>query len=76
MGTKEIIRVIEENPVAIATSTKEGKVKMIYLEGVKVKDGQLMIADTSNIFKKTSQNIIENESFALVALIKKEKAQN
>lgn len=73
MGTKEIIKVIENNPIALATSNKEGKVKMIVLEGVKVKDGQLMIANTSNLFKKTIQNIIENESFGLVVLTPEKK---
>ena len=73
MRTKEIIKVIEGNPVAIATSNKEGKVKIIVVEGINVKDGQFMIANTSNLFKKTIENIIENESFGLVVLTPEKK---
>lgn len=68
MGTKDIIKVIEANPVFIATSSKEGKVKMILVEGIKVKEGQLVFAETSNYFKKTKENLIENESFSLIVL--------
>jgi predicted pyridoxine 5'-phosphate oxidase superfamily flavin-nucleotide-binding protein len=73
MGTKDIIKVIEANPVFIATSSKEGKVKIILVEGIKVKDGQLMIADTSNSFKKIKENVIENESFSLIVLNSEKK---
>jgi predicted pyridoxine 5'-phosphate oxidase superfamily flavin-nucleotide-binding protein len=64
MGTKEIIKVIENNPVAFATSSKDGKPHVIVVNFVKVKEGQLLITD--NYMKKTIKNLSENDQASIV----------
>ncbi len=68
MGTKEIIKVIENNPTVVATSTKDGKVNTTLVTGIKVKDGRLNLTDTSNEFKKLVNNVLENDEFSLICL--------
>ncbi len=68
---KEIIKVIEENPIALATSSKDGKPNIAVAAFVKVKDDKIII--TSNYMKTTIDNIKQNPKISLVAWNKKWK---
>src|SRR3989344_420538 len=64
MITKEIKKLIEENPVALAT-VKENKPHVIVVADVKViADNQILIGD--NYMKTTANNIKENHNVSLV----------
>lgn len=58
MNLKHLVKTIEENSVAIASATKEGKPNIAVAAFVKVKEGQIIVTD--NYMKKTIDNIKEN----------------
>jgi hypothetical protein len=66
----EIKKIIEKNPVALATASKDGKPNVIAVAGVKVKDNNLIITD--NFMSQTKKNILTNKSVCL-AVWNKEK---
>ena len=66
---KEVIKIIEKNPVAIATCSKEGKPHVIAVAYVKVKDNKIVISD--NYMRTTIENIKENPEISLASWNKK-----
>ena len=65
MELKEIVKLIETNPIAIATSTKDGVPNVSAAAYVKVKDGQIIV--TNNYMKRTVENIKANPKVSIVA---------
>ena len=61
---EKIIQMIEENPVALATCTKNGEPHVIAVNFVKVKDDKILI--TNNYMEKTIENLEENNLVSLV----------
>ena len=61
---KEAIKTIEENPLAIATSTKDGKPNVAVAAYAKIKDDKIII--TNNYMGKTIDNIKQNQEVSLV----------
>jgi len=61
----KFIDIIENNPVALATSDKKGKPHVIAVACVKVKDDKIII--TNNYMKTTIDNIKQNPKVSLVA---------
>jgi len=62
---KEIKKMIEENPIALATISNEGKPHNIAVGDVKVvSDNQILIGD--NYMKETILNINNNKNVALL----------
>jgi len=62
--TKEIKKLIENNPVAFASKDKKGNIHCIAVAFVKVvSENQVLITD--NYMKKTKENILENSQVAL-----------
>ncbi len=63
MEVEDIKKIIEENPLALAT-LKEGKPYIIAVAYVKVKNGNLIL--TNNYMKTTVENIKNNDNVGLV----------
>jgi len=61
---KEAIEIIERNPVAFATSTKDGKPHVIATAFVKVKSEKIII--TNNCMKTSIENIHQNKHVSIV----------
>ena len=61
---EEIKKIIEENPVALATIDNEGKPYVIAVASVKVKDNEIII--TNNYMKKTIENLKNSPNVSLV----------
>jgi len=59
-----IKKIIEENPIALATKDKEGKPYVIVVAFVKIKDEKIIITD--NYMNKTIENL---ENFPNVSLV-------
>lgn len=60
----EIKKIIEENPVALATVDNEGKPYVIAVASVKVKDDKIIV--TNNYMKKTIENLKNSPNISLV----------
>jgi len=61
---KEIKKIIEKNPVALATTDEKGNPYCIAVADVKVIDNKLLIGD--NYMKNTIENIKNNKNVCLV----------
>ena len=61
---EDIKKLIEENPLALATITNEGKPYVIAVVFVKIKDNKIII--TANYMKNTLENIKKNKNVSLV----------
>jgi uncharacterized protein len=66
---QKLIRTIEENPIVLATSSKDGKPNASVAAFVKVKDNKIII--TNNYMKTTIDNIKHNHAISLVVWDKK-----
>ncbi len=64
MLTNEQIKIIEKNPCAISTITKDNKPYAIVVAYCKVKDNKILITD--NYMKNTKNNILNNNYLSLV----------
>jgi predicted pyridoxine 5'-phosphate oxidase superfamily flavin-nucleotide-binding protein len=62
--TNEQIKIIEKNPCAISTITKDNKPYAIVVAYCKVKDNKILITD--NYMKNTKNNILNNNYLSLV----------
>ena len=60
---KEIRKMIEENPLALATSDSEGNPHVIAVVFAKINDEKIII--TANYMKKTLENIKRNNNVSL-----------
>ena len=61
-----IKKIIEENPMALATVNSEGKPHVIAVAYVKIKDNKIVI--TNNYMKETVENIKHNTDVSLAVL--------
>jgi len=61
---KETIKTIENNPIAIATATRDGTPNAAVVAYVKVKNNKLII--TNNYMEKTVDNIKQNQNISIV----------
>ena len=61
--TDEQKKIIEENPVAVATINEKGKPHVIAVAYVKVTEGKLIVTD--NYMKSTKENIQNNKNVSL-----------
>ncbi len=66
---KEVKKIIEKNPVALATINEERKPYAIAVAFVKVKDNKIII--TNNYMNNTIKNISNNKNVSLVVWDKK-----
>lgn len=62
---KKIKKLIEERVLGFATSDKKGKPNVVAVAGLKVYDNNKVLI-TDNFFKKTRDNLLENNNVALV----------
>ena len=63
MINKEAIKIIEGNPITIATADKEGKPRATNVAYVKVRDNKLLI--TNNYMNQTIQNLKQNPQISI-----------
>ncbi|MBR9701735.1 pyridoxamine 5'-phosphate oxidase family protein [Candidatus Pacearchaeota archaeon] len=61
--TSEVKKIIEENPLALATINENGEPYVIAVAYVKLKDGKLII--TNNYMTNTLKNINQNNKVSL-----------
>ncbi|HCX45376.1 TPA: hypothetical protein DGT35_02115 [Patescibacteria group bacterium] len=71
---EEIKKIIEENPLALATINKKGEPDIIAVASVKLKDNKIIITD--NYMKTTIENIEYNPNISLVGWNKKMEGYN
>jgi len=62
--SEEIKKIVEENPMALATIDNEGNPYCIVIACVKIKDNKIVI--TNNYMNKTLKNIQDNNKVCLV----------